>query len=162
MKRILLFLTLFTFLKANMGEEISKKADSLIGKKLNIKSSEMIQNIYKTFGYNISRKAKNQLNKKNCKVILYLDKVKLGDALYFSTDYGDIHDSAIVTGFTKYGRPIITHIKNNKVIKEKMSDKYIYEFIGGQRFYACNRKDLKKDAKVPMNYVGKLKPIILK
>ena len=163
MKRILFTLILLTSLHADLGREIAQKVDSLVGKKINIKSSELIQNIYRSFGYTIPKKAKNQLNKKNCKVILYLDKIKLGDALYFATDYGDIHNSAIVTGFNRYGRPIITYVNNkNQVIKEKMSDKYIYEFIGAQRFYSCNNKTVIEKNKMDIKVVGKLKPIILK
>lgn len=167
MKTAIVVLAATTLLAAqNMGESIAYKANTLVGTKYtwggnNLKKgidcSAMVQQIYRRFGYQIPRTAEQQATQSGCKMIKDLSKVKIGDALYFKNDKGHIHHVAIVTGRDKYGRPIITHAKgkNYGVVKERLSDKYISEFVGAKRFYQCSERKVQLSRKY-------LRPLIIK
>ena len=167
MKRAIIVLAATTFLAAqNIGESIAYKANTLVGTKYTwggnnlkrgIDCSAMVQQIYRRFGYKIPRTAEQQATQSGCKMIKDLSKVKIGDALYFKNDKGHIHHVVIVTGRDKYGRPIITHAKgkNYGVVKERLSDKYISEFVGAKRFYQCSEKKVQLSRKY-------LRPLIIK
>jgi len=169
MKKLIVLILICSLLNAenkNIGKNIAFKAITLVGTKYywggnslkkGIDCSSMVQQIYKRFGYKIPRTAKQQAKEQKCQMITKLSQVKIGDALYFKNAKGNIHHVAIVTGYDKYGRPIITHAKgkNYGVVQERLSDKYISEFIGAKRFYQCMNKKVELSRKY-------LKPLIIK
>lgn len=167
MKKIMILLsTTFLLSAQDIGISIAFKAKTLVGihytwggtdLKNGLDCSAMVQQIYKRFGYKIPRTAEQQAMQSSCKMITDLSQVKIGDALYFKNNKGHIHHVAIVTGHDKFGKLIITHAKGKKygVVQEKLSEKYITEFIGAKRFYQC----LSPQKSLSRYY---LKPIIIK
>jgi cell wall-associated NlpC family hydrolase len=145
------------------GSLIAKNADSYIGLKYvwggtnldkGVDCSAFVKGIYKKYGYIIPRTAKNQALYKKVKTITHISQCKIGDAIYFKDKQDHIHHVAIITGYANDGRPIITHAKGKKfgIVKERMNNKYLSEFIGAKRFYiATNQK----------KYIY-LKPVLLK
>jgi len=131
------------------GSRIAKDANNVIGKpyiwggnslKTGVDCSALIKLIYHKYGYIIPRTAATQIkNTTSCPTITLLSESKIGDSIYFQNSKGKIHHVAIISGYSSDGRPIITHAKgkNYGVLKERMSDKYIKEFIGAKRFYNC-------------------------
>ena len=168
MKKLLLVcLTAASFAATPKGNLVAFKANKTLGIKYiwggnslqkGLDCSALVQQIYRRMGYNIPRTAAAQvIQTKECPIIPKLSSVIVGDALYFKNDKGKIHHVAIVSGFDKYGRPIITHAKGEKygVVRERLADKYISEFIGAKRFYNCEGLKNKDKNKY-------LKPIIIK
>ena len=131
------------------GNDVAKEANKIIGtryvwggnsNKHGLDCSALVKNIYSKYGYIIPRKASWQIkNTRSCPTYTDINDIRVGDAIYFSNRKKGIHHTAIVTGFSKDGTPIITHAKGKKfgVVREKMSKRYIREFIGGKRFYNC-------------------------
>jgi len=149
-----LAISLFTLIPLFGFEQLDnsafvKEVDKHIGKpyvwggtnlQKGVDCSGFVKKIYSNFGYKIPRTAKMQtVNTKNCPTITELEKCGIGDTLYFKNRKGHIHHVAIITGYEHDGRPIITHAKGKKygVVKERMSDKYVSEFIAAKRFYTC-------------------------
>jgi len=144
-----LFLTV-VYSKDIDGLSIANSADKYIGlpyiwggTNLNkgVDCSAFVKDIYKKYGYNIPRTAENQALYKRVKTIKHLSRCKIGDAIYFKNLKNHIHHVALITGFAKDGRPVITHAKGKDfgIVKERMSDKYLSEFIGAKRFYIASR-----------------------
>ena len=142
------FTSLFGFEKVN-GGRVASDANKVIGKpyvwggndlETGVDCSALVKLIYSKYGYSIPRTAMTQVeNTKSCPTIMLLDETKIGDSLYFRNKKGKIHHVAIISGYDGDGRPIITHAKgkNFGVIKERMNDRYVREFIGAKRFYNC-------------------------
>ena len=140
--------TVFAFEKID-GDQVAVDANKVIGKPyvwggndLNkgVDCSALVKLIYSKYGYSLPRTAATQVkNTRNCPTITSLSQSQIGDSLYFKNKKGKIHHVAIVSGYDSDGRPIITHAKgkNYGVLKERMSDKYVKEFIGAKRFYNC-------------------------
>ena len=149
------------------GNIVAFKANKILGTKYiwggnsmrnGLDCSALVQQIYKRLGYSLPRTAEAQATKtKECPMIRKLSDTMIGDALYFKNNQGKIHHVAIVSGFDKYGRPIITHAKGKKygVVRECLTDKYISEFIGAKRFWNC--RELKQNSQKKY-----LRPIIIK
>lgn len=146
----LFFCTSFSYAFEQIkGTQIATDANKVIGKpyvwggnnlKTGVDCSALVKLIYSKYGYTIPRTAATQVkNTKSCPTITSLKETKIGDSLYFKNKKGKIHHVAIITGYEGDGRPIITHAKgkNFGVLKERMSDKYVREFIGAKRFYNC-------------------------
>jgi len=139
---------LFAFEKVN-GGRVAADANKVIGKpyvwggnslKTGVDCSALVKLIYGKYGYSIPRTAATQVeNTKSCPTIMSLKETQIGDSLYFRNKKGKIHHVAIISGYDGDGRPIITHAKgkNFGVLKERMSDRYVREFIGAKRFYNC-------------------------
>ena len=132
------------------GATIANSVDKYIGLKyvwggtnLNkgVDCSALVRGVYKKYGYNIPRTAKNQALYKKVKTIKHISKCQIGDAIYFKDQKDHIHHVAIITGYANDGRPIITHAKGKKfgIVKERMNDKYLSEFIGAKRFYVASK-----------------------
>ncbi len=132
------------------GLVIANAADKYIGLKYvwggtNLKKgvdcSGLLKSIYRQYGFNIPRTAKAQALSSRHKIIKHISECKIGDALYFKDKKDHIHHVAIISGYEKDGRPIITHAKGEKfgIVKERMSDKYLSEFIGAKRFYIASK-----------------------
>lgn len=131
------------------GEQIARDANAIVGTKYvwggnsntkGLDCSALVKNIYKKHGYTIPRKASWQIvNTAQCPTYMNLSEAELGDALYFKNRKGNIHHTAVVTGFDATGEIIITHAKgkNFGVIREKISKKYKQEFCGFKRFSKC-------------------------
>jgi len=133
------------------GSVIANAADKYIGLKYvwggtNLKKgvdcSGFLKSIYKQYGFNIPRTAKDQALSNKHKIIKHISKCKIGDALYFKDKKDHIHHVAIISGYEKDGRPIITHAKGKAygVVRERMNDKYLSEFIGAKRFYIATKR----------------------
>jgi hypothetical protein len=145
---ILCLTPLMAFEKVD-GGRVAADANKVIGKPyvwggndLNkgVDCSALVKLIYSKYGYSIPRTAATQVkNTQNCPTISILNQTKIGDSLYFKNAKGKIHHVAIISGYDSDGRPIITHAKgkNYGVIKERMSHRYVKEFIGAKRFYNC-------------------------
>ena len=139
---------LWSFEKVN-GYKIASDANKVIGKpyvwggnnlQTGVDCSALVKLIYSKYGYTIPRTAKTQIiNTKSCPTIMDLKDTQIGDSLYFKNKKGKIHHVAIVSDYDSDGRPIITHAKGKKfgVLKERMNDRYMREFIGAKRFYNC-------------------------
>ncbi len=139
---------LFPFEKID-GIQVATDANKVIGKPYiwggnnlhtGVDCSALVKLIYSKYGYSLPRTAATQVqNTQSCPTITSLEKTKIGDSLYFKNKKGKIHHVAIISGYDNDGRPIITHAKgkNYGVIKERMSDRYVQEFIGAKRFYNC-------------------------
>ena len=133
------------------GLTIANSADKYIGLpyiwggtnlKKGVDCSGLLKSIYKQYGFNIPRTAKDQALSNRHKIIKHISKCKIGDALYFKDRKDHIHHVAIISGYEKDGRPIITHAKGKAhgVVRERMSDKYLSEFIGAKRFYIASKR----------------------
>jgi len=140
--------TVFAFEKVD-GSQVAADANRVIGKpyvwggndlNTGVDCSALVKLIYSKYGYSIPRTAATQVkNTQNCPTITSLNQSQIGDSLYFKNTKGKIHHVAIISGYDGDGRPIITHAKgkNYGVLKERMSDRYVKEFIGAKRFYNC-------------------------
>ena len=152
-KIIVLFLvlcltSLWGFEKVN-GGRVAADANKVIGKpyvwggndlNTGVDCSALVKLIYSKYGYTIPRTAATQIeNTRSCPTITSLNQSRIGDSLYFKNAKGKIHHVAIISGYEADGRPVITHAKgkNYGVLKERMSDRYVKEFIGAKRFYNC-------------------------
>jgi hypothetical protein len=149
----------------NTGFLIAKDADRHIGLsylwggedlQAGVDCSGFLQSLYKKYGFNIPRTAASQARDQHSPTIKNLRNCKIGDALYFQNEKGKVHHVAIVTGRDENGLPIITHAKGRKfgVVKERIGDHYIDQFVGAKRFYTTSLFPQKTDKK--------LKPLILK
>lgn len=149
----------------NTGFLVAKDADRHIGLsylwggedlQAGVDCSGFLQSLYKKHGFIIPRTAASQARDQHFPTIKYLRNCKIGDALYFKNKKGKVHHVAIVTGRDENGLPIITHAKGRKfgVVKERITDHYIDQFVAAKRFYQASQSPQKTDKK--------LKPLILK
>lgn len=135
--------------EAITGNTIARDADKIVGTKYvyggnslkkGIDCSALVKKIYAKYGYKIPRRATWQAKDlPSCPTYTDIRDVRVGDTLYFKNKKGLIHHVSIVSGFNSDGTIIMTHAKGRKygVVKEKIGEKYLKEFIGAKRFYQC-------------------------
>lgn len=131
------------------GAQIAKEANAIVGTRYvwggnsntkGLDCSALVKNIYRKHGYTLPRKASWQIiNTDQCPTYTDLNDAELGDALYFRNARGNIHHTAIVSGFDDNGEIIMTHAKGRKfgVVREIIEQRYKDEFCGFKRFSKC-------------------------
>jgi len=149
---------------------IAEEADHYIGRpyvyggnsfKKGIDCSAFVKGLYSRYGIFLPRRAEWQvMDTSGCPTYHDIGNTQIGDILYFRNKKGRIHHTAIISGYTGNGEPVITHAKGKEygVVKEEISNKYKKELTAIKRFEECqsvlNGTYTEKEIAKTIQYIG--------